>query len=165
LLDGFPRTILQAKMLENIADIDCVLRFMVTEKEILARLSGRIICRSCGAIFNINFLPTKKSGICDKCGGEVYQRDDDKEEVIKQRLKTYNEQTKPLIKYFDEKGILYEIEANLRITDPKAHIIEDCFEVLDNIKSQTVKLEDVKSDSESKDAKPKKTTKAVKAKK
>jgi adenylate kinase len=136
LLDGFPRTIEQADKLSKITHVNAVLKFDVDNQVIINRLSERRVCKGCGAIYNVTRIPTKKPGICDKCQGEVYQRDDDKEEIIKNRLKTYEEQTKPLVKYYSDKKVLHAIEANLDINNPKMRTIADCKVVLDKLKNQ-----------------------------
>jgi adenylate kinase len=105
ILDGFPRTIGQAKglsdMLAKLGDkIDVVLNIVVTEKEVLKRLGGRRQCTKCSAVYHKEFSPPKKDGVCDKCNSPLYQRDDDKEETIKNRLKVYKEQTAPLIDFY-----------------------------------------------------------------
>ena len=134
LLDGFPRTLIQAEMLKEIADIKAVIKFDVEEETILKRLANRRTCRDCGGIFHtINVIP-KKDGICDHCEGELYQRDDDKEETILERLKTYEEQTAPLENFYKELGILKNVDANIGINDPNATIIQDCQKILDEVK-------------------------------
>lgn len=112
ILDGFPRTIPQAEALDssNII-IDKVIYFVAGKEVIIQRLSGRRTCKKCGAIFHIQNIPPKKQGICDNCGGELFQRDDDKPEAIKNRLKVYDKQTAPLIKFYKIKGNLAEIDA------------------------------------------------------
>jgi len=112
MLDGFPRTIAQADALSGIIAIDKVLNFTASDEVIIDRLSGRRVCKSCGAIFHIRNIVPKVEGVCDKCGGEVYQREDDKPESVKKRLNVYKNQTAPLIGYYNEKGILAEIDAN-----------------------------------------------------
>ena len=117
ILDGFPRTLPQAelfkKALDNIQkDIDCVVYFEAPEKLLLERLTARIICRKCAANFNKVFLPPKEEGICDLCGGELYQRPDDSLETAKDRLKIYNEQTAPLIDYYNKEGILVSVDGS-----------------------------------------------------
>jgi len=112
MLDGFPRTIVQADALSDIINIDKVLNFTASDEVIIDRLSGRRVCKSCGAIFHIRNIVPKVEGVCDKCGGEVYQREDDKPESVKKRLNVYKNQTAPLIGYYNEKGILAEIDAN-----------------------------------------------------
>lgn len=116
LLDGFPRTISQAqsldKMLETkIIKIDAVFSIKVDNQEIIKRISGRRVC-SCGASFNIESLPPKKENICDLCGSNLIQRDDDKEEIVKERLSVYDKQTKPLIEYYLKGGLLIDIDGS-----------------------------------------------------
>lgn len=117
LLDGFPRNVLQARELEKFLDVSVVLSLVVPKEVILDRLSGRRTCRNCKAIFHVRNIPPKKEGVCDKCGGELYQRDDEKPEVIENRLKIYEEQTKPLLDYYSKKGLLYEIDAKYPISE------------------------------------------------
>jgi adenylate kinase len=113
ILDGFPRTINQAKFLEerNI-NFDYVLNLKASEDEIIRRLSGRRICVKCKAIYHIENIKPKIAGICDKCGSKLIQREDDKPESIKQRFREYEKQTAPLIKFYEERGILKEVNAN-----------------------------------------------------
>ena len=112
ILDGFPRTIEQANALESITHIDKVIFIDVPVKVLIARLSGRRSCKECNSVFHLLYKPPKKQGICDECGGELYQRDDDKEKTIKNRIKTYNSQTKPLVKYYKKKNLLVVINGN-----------------------------------------------------
>jgi len=112
ILDGYPRTIEQAKALDKIARIDAVIRLIVPEWVIVERLSNRRVCRSCGTIFNIKYLKPKVEGVCDKCRGELYQREDDKSEVIRQRLRVYERQTQPLIEYYEDKTPILNIECD-----------------------------------------------------
>lgn len=123
ILDGYPRTIEQAKALDKIAKIDAVIQIIVPEWIIIERLSNRRICRNCGAIYNLRFIKPKIEGICDKCGGQLYQREDDKPEVIKERLKIYEKQTQPLIEYYKKKIPIIEIETP-QIETPPETIIE-----------------------------------------
>lgn len=113
ILDGFPRTVNQAEFLEekNIA-FDHVLNLKESEDEIIRRLSGRMICKNCKAIYHIKNIKPKKEGICDKCGSELIQRKDDKPESIRQRFKVYEKQTTPLIKFYEKKSILKEVNAD-----------------------------------------------------
>jgi len=134
LLDGFPRTIAQAEALGKITKIDKVLNFSADESTIISRLSARRTCKDCGAIYHLKNVPPKQEGICDKCGGKLYQRSDEKKDVVKERLKEYNKQTKPLIDFYEKKGLLVHIDANTDIGDPNFHVITDCQKVLDEIK-------------------------------
>ncbi|MBI5190765.1 MAG: adenylate kinase [Nitrospirae bacterium] len=111
ILDGFPRTVPQAEALEAaLADmntpLDKVLSIEVADSELIERLSGRRTCRNCPTGFHVKFKPSKVEGVCDACGGELYQRDDDQAEAIANRLKTYHSSTAPLIEYYTKKGIL-----------------------------------------------------------
>ena len=115
ILDGVPRNISQAHELEdylrNKANIS-VINFVVPDDVVVNRLSGRLVCRACGRTYQKETSPSKTAGVCDSCGGELYQRSDDQPEVIKERLKVYHEQTKPLEKFYREKGILINIDAS-----------------------------------------------------
>jgi len=109
ILDGFPRTIEQAKALDGITKIDKVVNLIVPDEVIIERLSLRRQCRTCGAIYHLKWIKPKKEGICDKDGGPLYQRDDDKLEVVKARLDVYKKQTKPLLPYYKKKGVLVDV--------------------------------------------------------
>ncbi len=122
LLDGFPRTIPQAEALDGIIDslnlnLDGVISIEVPEADLLQRLSGRRVCRSCGAAFHILYNPPQKEGVCDQCGGELYQRDDDKEEVIKNRLDVNREKTQVLKDYYNQAGLLREVDGTGEFTE------------------------------------------------
>ncbi len=115
ILDGYPRTIEQAKFLDDLLDqletpLNAVVLVEIPEKTIVERLTSRLTCKSCGAIYNTKNQPSEKEGICDKCGHELIQRDDDKEEVIVQRLKTYESKTKPLIDFYKKKDLLLTVD-------------------------------------------------------
>jgi len=129
ILDGYPRTIEQAKALDKIARIDAVIRLTVPEWVIIERLSNRRVCRSCGTIFNVKYLKPRVEGVCDKCGGELYQREDDKPQVIRQRLKVYERQTQPLIEYYEDKTKILNIECNSPDIPPET-IVEKILEKL-----------------------------------
>jgi adenylate kinase len=105
ILDGFPRTIEQAKALEKLVKIDGVILLTVSDWIIIERLSSRRICKSCGEVYNVRFLRPKMEGICDKCGGQLYQRSDDTPDVIKDRIHVYERQTELILQYYKEKGI------------------------------------------------------------
>jgi len=123
ILDGYPRTIEQAKALDKIAKIDAVIQIIVPEWIIIERLSNRRICKNCGEIYNLRFIKPKIEGVCDKCGGQLYQREDDKPEVIKERLKVYEKQTQPLIDYYKQKIPIIEVETP-QIETPPETIVE-----------------------------------------
>ena len=129
ILDGFPRTIAQAEALDKLLagkgeKLDAVLEISVPDEEVVKRLSGRRTCRQCGAMYHIEFNPPKEPGKCDKCGGELYQRDDDKEEVIKSRLQVYHSQTAPLIEYYQKEGLLNKIDGLGGIEEVFARIVD-----------------------------------------
>jgi adenylate kinase len=116
LLDGFPRTVPQAIRLDDIlaelgVKIDVVLELVVDDDEVVRRLSGRRTCRSCGHIWHVDFDPPAAEGVCDNCGGELFQRDDDRPDTIRHRLEVYYEQTAPLVGYYAERGVLVGIDA------------------------------------------------------
>jgi len=111
VLDGFPRNIPQAEVLDRALSelndkIDYAIDVDVPDENIIKRMSGRRSCPSCGATYHVTNVPPKKEGICDKCGGNLVQRDDDQEETVMNRLNVYHEQTQPLIEYYGKKGIL-----------------------------------------------------------
>ncbi len=133
ILDGFPRTLAQAealdKMLEELGKkLDAVINIDVPEEEIVKRIVNRRTCKNCGAVYHLIFNPPKVEGKCDKCGGELYQRDDDKEETVRERLRVYRERTEPLIEYYKNKGLLYNVDGTKDI--------EGVFKQIDEILSK-----------------------------
>jgi adenylate kinase len=112
LLDGFPRTMGQAKELERMTDIDLVLSIVVDFESLVERAVGRRTCPKCSAVYHIKFNPPMNAGICEKCGSKLIQRDDDKEETVRNRLKVYQEQTAPLVEYYRKKGKLVDIDGS-----------------------------------------------------
>ncbi|MCK8816188.1 adenylate kinase [Natroniella sulfidigena] len=115
ILDGFPRTVNQANELTDILQdlelaLDAVVNIDVGDEEVINRLSGRRVCSECGASFHVEFSPPQDEGVCDECDGELYQRDDDNPETIKERLVVYSEQTSPLIEYYQERDLLLVID-------------------------------------------------------
>jgi adenylate kinase len=122
LLDGFPRTVPQAVALAGALSqqkrrIDAVLNLVVSELELEKRLGGRMVCRQCGTAYHADFAPSQQLGLCDKDGGELYQRVDDKPEAIRERLQVYREQTQPLIGYYQQEGVLKTIEGQGKVSD------------------------------------------------
>ncbi len=118
ILDGFPRTVPQAELLKAELSrigkkIDCVVYFAASEELLLERLTSRITCRKCAKNYNKTFMPPKQEGLCDSCGGELYQRPDDSLETAKKRLEVYNTQTAPLIEFYKKEGLLMEIDSAL----------------------------------------------------
>lgn len=127
LLDGFPRTLAQAEALDGMLNdmgrkIDHVINLKVDRSFLLARLTGRRICKSCGTTYHIVFNPPKQEGTCDKCGGELYQRSDDTEEKVGTRLDEYTSKTAPLLKYYGDKGLLREVDGEKDIDAVTAEI-------------------------------------------
>jgi adenylate kinase len=122
LLDGFPRTIAQAEALDAMLnelgrEIDVVINMHVKRENLLARLTGRRICKSCGATYHVVFNPTKEEGVCDKCGGELYQRSDDTEEVVATRLDVNIKQSEPILAYYEQKGLLKTVDGEQAIDE------------------------------------------------
>lgn len=132
-LDGFVRTVAQAEAMAKFKKIDKVLNFVASEENILDRLSGRRICKNCGAIYHIKNRPPKFKGICDRCGGELYQRPDQIPEVVRNRWKVYHEKTRPLIDYFRRRGLLVDIDANYPLEEIEK-VISQCEEALSEIR-------------------------------
>lgn len=133
LLDGFPRTVAQADALDKILvdlkmTLDGVINIEVDEEKLLQRLTGRRICRKCGATYHMVFNPPADENTCDKCGGELYQRSDDNLETAKNRLQVYNDQTQPLIDFYRVKGLLREINGDQEI----AKVLQDIVEALES---------------------------------
>ncbi|KNY27246.1 adenylate kinase [Pseudobacteroides cellulosolvens] len=129
ILDGFPRTIPQAEYLEKTlieigTDMDHVINIHVADEEIIERMSGRRVCPNCGATYHIVFNPTKVDGICDNCKANVIQRDDDKEETVISRLKTYHEQTEPLIDFYSKRGKMLTVIGKEEIEETSKAVIK-----------------------------------------
>ncbi len=124
ILDGFPRTIPQAEALEGMGvKIDVVLSIEVPDEKIIARMSGRRVC-ACGASYHVEYIKPAVDGICDKCGKELYIRDDDREETVANRLKTYHAQTEPLKDFYAERGNLICVEGQEEVADTTALVFE-----------------------------------------
>jgi len=134
ILDGYPRTLDQAKTLESITKIDVILLLDVPDWIIIERLSTRRICRNCGTVYNIRFLKPKVEDVCDKCGGPLYQRPDDNPEVIKNRLQVYQEQTRPLIEYFKEKKVPFVTSSTASLDQPPEPIVDKIIAELKKLK-------------------------------
>jgi len=125
ILDGYPRNLNQAQVLDNVLkernlNIDMVVYLDTSDPVIIQRLGGRLVCSSCGANFHIRNMPPKKAGVCDKCGGRLYQRTDDKEETVKKRLEVYKKEVSSLIRYYEAEQKLYRLAA-----DEDAQIVLD----------------------------------------
>jgi adenylate kinase len=129
ILDGFPRTLEQAKALDKLlgdlgSRIDHVVVIEVPDDSLVGRLTGRRTCRGCGYMHHVEFDPPKAEGVCDKCGGELYLRDDDKEATIRDRLSTYHAQTSPLIDYYSKSGIVRKIDGTRSMEEVNKAIFE-----------------------------------------
>lgn len=134
LLDGFPRTIEQAEALNNIMseldrNIDAVINIEVPEEELMNRLTGRRICESCGITYHLVFNPPKVEGICDIDGGKLYQREDDNPETVANRLSVNIKQSKPILDFYDQKGVLKNIDGSKDISD----VTKDVIDILDHL--------------------------------
>ncbi|MDR0689329.1 MAG: adenylate kinase [Spirochaetaceae bacterium] len=125
ILDGFPRTIAQAEALAGFSPQgsapDRVINFDIPDSAVLERLSGRRVCRNCGTNYHITFNKPAQEAVCDTCGGEVYTRDDDREEAVAKRLEVYREQTAPLIDYYRAKGLLIDVDARPSVDEVVAN--------------------------------------------
>ena len=129
ILDGFPRSIPQAEYLDKAADelnisIDAVLDIVVTDKEVIKRISGRRVCPSCGMVYHIPNNPPLVEGICDVCHSHIELRDDDKEEILIERLKVYHEQTEPVISYYQKNGKLIVVNGHDSLEDTTADVFK-----------------------------------------
>lgn len=122
LLDGFPRTVAQAEALDSAlvemgTPATGVINVDVNQEELVDRLTGRRVCKSCGSTFHVKFNPPKVRSVCDRCGGDLYQRSDDTVETVKQRLEVYRTQTAPLIEFYTKQGILYTVDGSRDIDE------------------------------------------------
>jgi len=124
MLDGFPRNLSQAEALAKITTIHTAVLLDVPEEVSLERLSGRRQCRECGAIFHLKFVPPKKDGVCDACGGELYQRDDDKPEAIKERLAIYRRETMPIVDFYEKAGVLVRVDGSGTVDEVAAELLK-----------------------------------------
>jgi adenylate kinase len=134
ILDGYPRTVEQAKALEKIAKIDVIILLLVPDWIIIERLSTRRICKNCGAVYNIRFLKPKVDMICDKCGGPLYQRSDDNPEVIKKRIEVYEEQTRPILQLFKERMVPFAVANCDALDTPPETVVEVILKELRKLK-------------------------------
>jgi len=134
ILDGYPRTVEQAKALEKIAKIDVVILLQVPDWIIIERLSTRRICRNCGEVYNIRFLKPKVDMICDKCGGPLYQRPDDTPEVIKKRIEVYEEQTRPILQLFKERKVPFAVAECNALNTPPENVVKIILKELRKLK-------------------------------
>jgi adenylate kinase len=129
LLDGFPRTVSQAEELAAMLkarglQLDRVINVSVPRADIVRRLTGRRSCPKCQAVFHVEFTPPKRTGLCDRCGGELMQRSDDKRETVENRLAVYEEQTAPLIAYYRQRGILSDVDGAGKVEQVQQRVVE-----------------------------------------
>jgi adenylate kinase len=110
VLDGYPRNLDQAEYLSEITDLDVVLFLDVSESELVDRLTGRRVCDDCGANYHVEFSPPETEGVCDECGGDLIQRDDDTEDTVRERLRVYEENTAPVVEHYRDEGVLVEVD-------------------------------------------------------
>jgi adenylate kinase len=122
ILDGFPRTIPQAEALASFQRIDAAVNFQCGDEVVVRRLSGRRICRSCGTIYHVENMPPRREGVCDRDGGQLYIRDDDKIDAIRNRLRVYREQTEPLIGWYRSRGLLHDIDSEQNVEKSLAQL-------------------------------------------
>jgi len=134
ILDGFPRTIPQADALGKITKVDAVVNLVVPDEVVIARLSSRRQCRKCSKIYNVLFLKSKVEGVCDVCGGELYQRDDDKPATIRERLKEYQKKTQPLINYYKKQRLVIDIPCN-SVDVPPEIMVDKIMKELSKVKT------------------------------
>jgi adenylate kinase len=134
ILDGFPRTIEQAKALDKLIKIDTVIKLTVPDWIIVERLSSRRICKNCGEVYNTRFLKPKVEGICDKCGGQLYQRSDDTPKVIRDRIGVYERQTEPILNYYMEKKVPFVDFKTEDIDMPPEVAVEEILKHLKKLK-------------------------------
>ena len=134
ILDGYPRTVEQAKALEKIAKIDVIILLLVPDWIIIKRLSTRRICKNCGEVYNIRFLKPKVDMICDKCGGPLYQRSDDNPQVIKKRIEVYQEQTRPILQLFKERTVPFAVANCDALDTPPETVVEMILKELRKLK-------------------------------
>lgn len=140
ILDGFPRTLLQAQTLDTRIPKKTkliALNFAVSDAILLERITGRLVCQKCGALFHKKYSPPKISGSCDSCKGDLYVRSDDNEDTVKKRLKSYWESSYPLLNYYKEKGALYEINSQKN----KEEVFREVVSTLDQINQSEVKIQ------------------------
>jgi adenylate kinase len=134
ILDGYPRTLAQANELEQIAKIDVVLQLCVPDWVIIERLSARRVCRNCASVYNLRFLKSKIDNVCDKCGGALYQRPDDNEEVIQIRLDHYERETCPIVRYYEGKKVPFIVHKSENLEVPPDEVVDEFLTALRQLK-------------------------------
>jgi len=135
ILDGFPRTLRQAEELDRILGelgwrLDVVVNLVVSEEEVLRRITLRRVCSVCGEIYHLESNPPKRPSVCDRCGGRLYQRDDDTEETVRERLRVYRAQTEPVLRYYRERGLVRDVDGN----PPIEEVFEEIKRLISSIK-------------------------------
>lgn len=131
VLDGFPRTVPQAQALDEVLDeldqqLEAVVRMTISEDEVLRRITGRRVCEDCGANYHVETDPPRREGVCDECGGKLFQRDDDSEEIVRERLAAYREQTQGVVSFYEDRGLLRNVDAEGEVDE----VTERMFDVL-----------------------------------
>jgi len=134
ILDGYPRNLDQARALEDVAKIDVIIQLIVPDWIIIERLSTRRICKNCGEVYNIRYLKPKRDMMCDKCGGPLFQRPDDTPEVIKKRIEVYEQQTRPILQYYREKGVPFTLVKCEKLETPPELMVEEILKGLKKLK-------------------------------
>ena len=135
ILDGFPRTMQQAEALDRISRIDLAINLNVPDEIVVQRLSNRLTCRKCGAIYNRLTMKPRRDNVCDKCDGKLYQREDDKPEVIQERLNVYRKNTEPLIEYYRRRSLLKDVHCDDLMTPPEV-TFERIKSITDSVKKE-----------------------------
>ncbi len=138
VLDGFPRTVPQAQALEEALEeldkpLEVVVRMTIDEEEVLRRITGRRVCENCGAIHHVEADPPQQEGVCDECGSELYQREDDTEEIVRERLATYRDQTQEVVSFYEDRGLLRDVDGEGEVDD----VTERIFDVLEEYADRT----------------------------
>ncbi|ELZ78256.1 adenylate kinase [Haloferax larsenii] len=128
VLDGYPRNLSQAEYLTEITNLDAVIYLNVAEDELVERLTGRRVCSECGTNFHVKFNQPEEAGVCDECGGELIQRDDDTEETVRERLSVFDENTAPVIEHYRDEGVLVEVDGE----QTPDEVFEDVADVVDD---------------------------------
>ncbi len=124
ILDGFPRNLAQATALDGLTEIDAVVNLFLDPEDLVKRSTGRWVCPNCDAVYHVLTNPPKRRGVCDKCGSAIIQREDDKEEVVRTRIRTYDDQTAPLVAHYKGKGLLRDVYASGHIAEVQHRILE-----------------------------------------
>ncbi len=134
LLDGFPRTTVQAEALDKVMSrlskkIEAAINIIVADEVLIDRMSGRVSCKNCKTVYNLKFNPPAQPGVCDKCGGEIIQRSDDKGDTVRKRLEVYMEQTRPVLDYYEKQGVLYNIDGDRQTEE----VFDDIKKIMENL--------------------------------